>query len=645
VIGRTFTAYVSDRPAEAESFTIIGVLPQDLWHFNTYTDILAPLRAPTYPYLVRLRNGVTPERAAARITALVTSGADAVPQQWRAEVVSAHGQYVASVRPLLRTVTAAAVLVLLVACGNVATLLLIRATRRRKEIAVRRALGADGWTLGRMLLAEAVVLGTAASLLALFITAMTLGSIAPIVQQQLGRPAPAGLSALAINARVLGVLFGTGILTAMLCSLAPLVTSLRPRLTGALQAGGRTSTDGVAPQRIRAALIALEIAASLTLVAGSTLMLRTVMTLLRTDLGFSAEHILNASVTLRQQKYPDPATRLALYERMSGTLNAVPGVESVAMTTAWPLQQGRPQPIAIPDAAAAASTRASVQGVNDAYFATLEIPIVAGRAFSRADRVGTEPVALVSETLARRLWPDGGTGGSNGAIGRRIVIPEDRDDDEPIPVTRVVIGVVKDVRQLPADDDLADAYVPILQTPGRFVIALIRTGGAPDSWLPQIRAAFRDIDPEIAVQRSRPLLLAMNEVTSRPRFLAWLLSSFAAIAALLALVGAYGVIAYAVRQREREIAVRLAIGADPSRITRLFLRQGGWILAGGLAVGLIGVFAGGRLIESQLFGVTPRDPVALAAAVAAFATAGLLAIWWPARRAAATDPAIALRSE
>jgi len=273
------------------------------------------------------------------------------------------------------------------------------------------------------------------------------------------------------------------------------------------------------------------------------------------------------------------------------------------------------------------------------WTAALDIPIVAGRVFTTSDRVGGEPVALVSHTLARRLWPDG------NAIGRTIAIPQDQDDGEPLPVTRVVVGVVRDVRQLPADEDLADAYVPIFQTPGRFVFALIRTSGAPDTWRQQIRAAFRDIDPEIAVQRSRPLLIAMNEATSRPRFLAWLLSSFAAIAALLALIGAYGVIAYAVRQREREIAVRLAIGADPSRITRLFLRQGSWILLTGLVVGLMGVLAGGRLIESQLYGVTPRDPLTLAAAVAAFATAGLFAIWWPARRAAATDPAIALRSE
>ena len=638
VVGRTFMAYVSDRPEEAESFTIIGVLPQGLWHFNNYTDILAPLRAPTYPYMVRLRTGVTAETAAARITSLVRTGAANVPQNWRAEVVSAHAQYVASVRPLLRTVTTAAALVLLVACGNLATLLLIRATRRQKEIAVRNALGAGRWAIARMLLVEALVLGTAASLLALFATGLTLDAITPLVQQQLGRTAPGGATALAIDTRVLLVVLGAGLLTATICALAPLTTALGPRLLGALQSGGRTTTDGVGPQRIRAALIALEIAASLTLVAGSTLMVRTVITLLRTDLGFSGERILNTSVTLRQNRYPDAASRLAMFERMAATLGSLPGAESVGMTTAWPLQQARLHPVGTPEASVA-TTRAAIQGVNDTYFDALAIPISAGRAFTRSDRLGTEPVALVSDTLARRLWPDG------NAVGRRIVVPQDQDEGEPIAVTRMVVGTVRDVRQIPADEDLADVYVPILQTPGRFAFLLLRTAGAPANWLSPVRAAFRELDPEIAVQGGRPLSITMKEATSRPRFLAWLLGSFAGIAALLALVGAYGVIAYAVRQREREIAVRLAIGADPARITRLFLRQGSWILLAGLVLGLIGVLAGSRLIESQLYGVTPRDPATLAAAVAAFATAGLIAIWWPARRAAATDPAIALRSE
>ena len=638
-IGRTFTAYVSDRPNEAEAFTVIGVLPQDLWHFNPYTDIVAPLRAPTFPYMVRLRPGVTPERAAARITSLVAGGAVNVPQNWSAEVVSAHAQYISTVRPLLRTVTTAAALVLLVACSNVATLFLIRATRRRKEIAVRSALGAGRAAIARMLVTEAVVVGLTASALAWFATIFTVEAIAPLVQEQLGRNAPRGLRATAIDVRLLTAALGTGILTTVICALVPLAALLKSPLVNALVGEGRTSTDSAGTQRMRTALIALEIAVSVALVAGSALMIRSVTTMLRTDLGFATERILNVSVTLRQNKYPDPSSRLALFERMSSRLSAVPGVESVAMTTAWPLQQGRLVPLTIPDAAAEASTRAAVQSVNDAYFSTLRIPILVGRAFTASDRLGAEPVAIVSQTLARRLWPAG------NAIGSRIVIPDDRDDAEPVPVSRVVVAVVGDVKQFPADTDLAEAFVPLLQPPGRFVVALVRTAGAPEDWLPQIRTAYRDIDPEIAIQRSRSLATVMNEMTARPRFLTWLLTSFALIAAVLALIGAYGVIAYAVRQREREIAVRLAIGADPARITRLFLRQGSWILAVGLAVGVAVVLAGGRLLESQLFGVTARDPLTLTAAVVAFACAGLAAIWWPARRAATTDPALALRAE
>lgn len=637
VVGRTFTAYVSDRPEEAESFTIVGVMPAGFWHINSYTDILTPLRAPTYPYMARLRDGVTPENALARITSLVSAGARNVPTNWKASIVSAHAVHVQSVRPMLRTVSIAAALVLLVACANVAGLLLVRATRRQREIAVRTALGAGRAAIARMLLAEGLVLAAAATLVALFVTRLTLGWLGPLVQAQLGRTAPGGTQAFAIDVRMMTLAAAVGIFTALVCTLAPLATSLRPRLLGELQSGSRTTTEGKRSQRIRATLIALEIAASLALLAGSTLMLRTVVSLARTDLGFSADRVLDASVTLRQNRYPDAATRLAVFERMTSRLSAVPGAEIVGLTTAWPLQPPQPQPIE--RAEGPASTRAGVHRVSDTYFATLNIPIASGRVFTKSDRLGSEAVVLVSETLARRLWPAG------HAVGSRLVVPEAQDQGEPLPVVRLVVGIVRDVRQDPADQDLADVYVPILQPPGRFAVVLMRTAGGPTNWLAAFRSAFRDIDPEIAVQGARPLQSSLDEAIARPRFLASLLASFAVAAALLALVGVYSVIAYAVRQREREIAVRIAIGADPLRITRLFVRQGGSVLLAGLALGVLGALAGGRLIEAQLFGVTPRDPIALAMAVGAFAMAGLVAIWWPARRAAATDPAIALRSE
>jgi predicted permease len=639
IVGRTFTAYVSDRPQEAEAFTISGVLPPTFWHINPYTDIIAPLRAPTYPYMARLRQGVTPAAAAARITALVRAGGVAVPETWAPAIVSAHEAHVMQIRPMLRAVSAAATLVLFVACANVAGLSLVRATRRQREIAVRTALGAGRAAIGRMLLAEGVVLGGTAALLALLATKAVLASLAPAIQQQVGRPVPGGLSAFSIDVRVMTFAAAVGVLTAIACALAPLVTSRRPQIASALQGASRGMTEGRTSQRVRATLIAVEIAVSLTLLAGSALMVRSVVRLLDADLGFSAERVLNASLTLRQNRYPDAASRAAVFERIAERVGAVPGVEAVGLTTVWPAQRPQNVPIETSGTGQQASARAAVHTIDSGYLDALEIPLVAGRAFQRGDGQGSEPVAIVSESLARLLWPSG------DALGGRLVVPQPQERGEPVAVTRAVVGMAKDVRQDPGDTELADVYVPMLQAPTRFAFVLVRTSGAPAAALPALRSALHDVDPEFALDRARPLQAIIGETTTRPRFMASLLASFAVTAAVLALVGLYGVIAYAVRQREREIAVRLAVGADPARITRLFLQQGGVMILVGISLGVAGALAAGRLIESHLVGVTARDPIALGAAVLAFSAAGLLAIWHPARRAATTDPAKALRSE
>ena len=638
IIGRAFTAYVSDRPQEAESFTIIGVMPASFWHVNPYTDIFAPLRAPTYPYLVRLRAGVTPRDAAARITALVTSGARDVPQNWTAQLVPSHEGYVQGVRPLLKAVTGAAALVLLVACANVAGLLLIRAARRQKEIAVRTALGATRGAIARMLFAEAVALAVPSTVLALFLTRLTVGWLARPIQQQLGRPAPGGTVAFAMDATIIGITAAIAIVTVLICALAPLLTSRRSGMQSALQGSGRAATEGRRSQRMRAGLIALEIAVSMVLLTGTTLMLRSVVALLHTDLGFNAEHVVNASITLRQNRYPDASSRVALFDRVLSRLSAVPSVESAALTNAWPVQQPRLQPVEAVESSA--RSRAGIQNVSDDYFATLDIPLVGGRAFTTSDRLGNESVAVVSQTLARRLWPEG------NAVGRRILVPQEEERGPARPVARVIIGVVRDVRQGPADDDPADVYVPIRQAPGRFAFVLTRTTADPVSialpvpiGIPRHRSGNRGSNAEV---RFRPRLTSLPRGRDSSRR-CWRRSR--SIAALLTLVGVYGLIAYAVRQREREIAVRLALGADPARLTRLFVRQGGFILIVGVALGVFGALAAGRLIESQLFGVTSRDPVALAGTAAVFAVTGLFAIWWPSRRATAADPALALRAE
>lgn len=638
IVGRRFEAYVSDRPDEAEAFTIIGVMPPDFWHLNPYTEILTPLRAPTYPYMVRLREGITPADAAARITGLVRAGTSGLPPEWRVELVSTHEQYVASVRPMLRAVAGAAGLVLLVAWANVAGLLLIRATRRRKEMAVRMALGAGRTAIARLLMLEGLVLGIGATTMGLVTSALMMQWLAPLIQRQLGRPAPGGVAGFSIDGTVIAGAAVCGLLTALACGLAPLAASWRLNVLHGLHSGGRSATEGRGSQRTRSVLIALEVAASLALLAGSLLMIQSASKWLRVDLGLRGDRVLSASLTLRQRAYPDAKARLAFYERLVERLGALAGVESVALSNSWPLQAGRPETIEADGSDGPVQTRAGIAAVTSDYFAVLQVPVTAGRSFMSSDRVGSEAVAVVSETLARRLW------GNRQPLGARVLTVPPGDAREARPVVRHVVGVVRDVRQTPADEDLADLYVPFMQDPGRFGSMYVRTAGAPLSWMSAIRSVLKEIDPEISMT-ARALQTAIDEQSARPKFLAWLLAGFAAVAGLLALVGVYGVIAYAVRQREREIAVRMAIGAEPGMIMTLFIRQGGVVLAAGLALGLLGAVGAGRAIENQLFNVRPADPFTLATTLAGFAAAGFMAIWWPARRAAFANPAAALKDE
>ena len=600
IVGRQFNAYVSDRPDEAEAFTIIGVMPADFWHLNPYTEVLVPLRAATYPYMVRLREGVLPGVAIDRITALVRAGTTVPNAEWRANLESTHTAYVERLRPILRSVAIAAGLVLLVALANVAGLLLIRTTRRQKEIAVRRALGASRIAVARLLLIEALIIGAGATLVGVLAGGLLMQWLAPIVQRELGRTAPGGAAAFAFDAPIIVAAALCGLLAAIACTVGPLLAASRVGLLGSLQGGGRGTTEGRGSQRARSALIALEVAASLALLAGSTLMMRSVINLLQVDFGIEAANVASVPMTLRQRTYPQPADRLAFYERALARVEAIPGIESVATTNWWPLQAPSPRVLQVERSGGRVERRAGVIATSPGYFATLGVPLVGGRTFTPRDRIGSEPVAIVSDTLAKRLWPDG------GSIGARVNLIEESQRGERSSSALQVVGIVRDVRQTPEDDDLADLYVPVLQSPGRFSWMYVKTAGDPLTWMPQLRSAFAEIDPEISFETPRTLQTSIAQQSSRPKFLAWLLGGFSTVAGLLALVGVYGVIAYAVRQREREIAVRIAVGADPRQITRLFVMEGSRVMLAGLALGLAGAVGAGRALESQLFAV-PRS--------------------------------------
>ena len=635
IVGRSFTAYVSDRPEDPELFTVIGVLAPGFWHLNSYTEILTPLRAPSYPYLVRLREGVSARTAEERLTALVGGGAAPQEDRQPVELRLVQSQYTQSLRPILNAIAGAVGIVLLIGAANVAFLAVIRALRRRRELAVRFALGAGRGRVARLLVTEALVLVGTAATLGVALGAVLLRLLAPALEQQLGRRVPGGGAALSIDGTVT---LATGVvllfLTVALAAGPVLVTSQRP-LFALLRRGKQSGAGSARGRRARAGLIAVEVAGSLALLTGCGLMLQTVVRLLSVDLGVHPARIITTGIGLRERTYPDAARRTAFYERLQTALDRLPGVAAAALSAPGPLHEFTAQPVGPEGTGGVAGLRA----VGPAYFAVLGLPLLQGREFTAGDRGPAEPVAVVSETLARRLWP------GRSWLGQSVRVSDEGITGDTAMVSRRVIGVVKDAPQSPGDGELADVYIPLLQASGRFAIMVIRTGGPPRQWLSELRVMMRGIDPDIPVAPVRALTEVMDEQLARPRFLAALFAGFGGFATLLALIGVYGVIAYAVKQREHEIAIRIAVGADRPTIRRLFLREGGVVLLAGIVVGVPAALGIGRLLRAQLYGVESMDVTTPVAAALLLGAAGLVAVWWPSRRASATDPMLALREE
>lgn len=632
IVGRPLRAYVSDRPDEPETLTVVGVLPPDLWHFNVYTEVIAPLRAPSYPYLVRLRPGVPPAAATDRLAALVRSGTLGLSADWSPTLTSQLASYTETVRPVLWAVGVSAALILLIAAANVVVLMLIRGREREKELAVRHALGASHGRLARLLGFEGLLIGVSATLLGLAITSVALPSLGSSFERFLERRVPGGLDALAVDGPVVAGAAACGFVVTLLATLVPLLSLSRTRLVRSLIDVSRGATASRRASRARGLLIGVEVAASLTLLTGAVLMAESTRRMLHVNFGVEVEQIVTASLGLRQRSYPEPADRADYFERLLDRLAGVGGNRRAALGDWWPLQGTRPRRVETLGASPLVEA-ASVFAVSPAYFATLGMEIHEGRDFDARDRIGSEPAIVVSESLAERLWP------GDRAVGQRLRVHADGDRS---PIDHFVIGVVNDVRQSHADANTLDAYRALSQSAGRFAFLYLREPTIA-TWEQDLRRVVADADPEVALGAPRSLGADIEQERAQPRFLAYLLATLAGLASLLALVGVHGVIAYAVGQRRREIAVRIAVGASGRRVTQLFLRQGMTVLALGVAAGLAGAVALGRVLESQLFGVAPAELRILAGAALAFLSAGLLAVWWPATRAATLDPATILK--
>jgi predicted permease len=638
ILGRRLETYTNDRPDEPQSFAIVGVLPEAWWHLNAFTEVLAPLHGPTHPYMVRLRRGVGPATAAARITALIRSARANLPADWQVEVESTYADYVKQIRPLLLALATATGLVMLIACANVAVLFTVRATARQRELAVRKALGASAGRIARALAAEAVVLAAASTAIGLALAQAVITVTAPLLERHIGRSVPGGAGALQIDATILAGALLTGLFAMAICGAAQLWASSRSPLTLALGAGHKGGSAGPDQRRAHSTLIAFEVAASLTLLVGAALMIESGLRILGVDMGLQTRDVIVSRLSLDQRNYPDAARRNRFLERVAAGIEAAAGPRGVAFANAWPLQRSVSRPVGLDAPQAPLSSRAEVFGVSAAYFDTLGIAVTDGRGFTARDVPGGEPVAVVSRTLAARLWP------AARAVGQRLRTGPPQNAAGDPPASYLVVGVAADVRSAHTDNDLADVYLAFAQQPGPAPFVYVRATGVMARIERDMRDVVGRLDPDMALVAARPLSDILDQQRAGARFLAVLLVVFAALAAVLALVGIYGVIAYTVRQREREIAVRLAIGANRTMITRMFLRPGSAVLAAGLVLGIAGAVLLGRLLETQLFGVRAADPAAMLAVAVPFALCGLVAIAWPARAAASTDPASALKN-
>jgi len=487
--------------------------------------------------------------------------------------------------------------------------------------------------LARLLAFEGLLIGAVSTAAGVLVARATLPALGPLVERSLDRRIPGGFDALTIDAPVWAVLVGCAALVTVLLIAIPLATLGRARLSPGLTSTARGTTDSRRTGRSRALLIALEVAASLTLLVGAALMAESAWRMLRVDFGLDPRNVVTAGLGLRQRSFPDAASQAAFFDRLTARVQDVVGDSTIALSKFWPLQSPRPRRVET-GGDQSIEARASHFVVSPTYFDVLGIPIRDGRGFTAQDRLGGEPVVIVSVTLAERLWPQ------SRAVDQTLIMHPDEDP----PFTARVIGVAADTRQSHTDVDQLDTYLPLAQQGSRFVFLYARPGPTPLSE-PAIRAAVSSIEPEVAVGAFRPLETSIEQERARPQFMVSLLVTFAGFACILSLVGMHGVIAYAVRQRQREIAVRVAVGATARAVTTLFLRQGLLVLAAGLVGGTAGAIAMGRVLQSQLYGVQPAEPRVLAGAALAFGLVALAAMLGPAWRASTIDPMQVLKEQ
>jgi putative ABC transport system permease protein len=625
--------------------TVVGVLPQG-YAFPNHSEVWTPIafdhddltgRGGHYlKVLARLRPGVTIAAAQADMDSIAERLRRQYPDSntgWGTLVAPLNEMMVGGVRPALLVLIGAVGFVLLIACANVANLLLARATERQKEVAIRLALGAGRARLVRQFLTESAVLGLLGGLIGLLLALWGTDLLVAAGGENLPR-----FREVSVDGRVLLFTLGLSLLTGIIFGVIPALQASRPDLNETLKEGGRGGTVGRARHRLRGALAVGEIALALVLLIGAGLMLKSFLRLVSVDPGFRPEHLLTLNVSLPQAEYPD-GTRQSVFLRESlQKLSALPGVEAAAAATTLPLSGDLISYTFSVDGRSGQSpaerSSALYDGVSPAYFRAMGIRVLKGRSPQETDVVGGARVVVVNEAFARRVFP------GEDPIGRRIGI-----DDGP-QAWREIVGVVADVKQTSLDGETRQhMYEPLSQAPSPWLSFVLRTTVEPAGLAAAARRAILEIDHRQPIADVKTAETLVAESVTQPRLAMILLSVFAGTALLLAGMGTYGVIAYSVGQRTHEFGIRMALGAGRGEVLRLVVRQGLLLACIGVLLGLVAAAGATRLLGGLLFGVSPTDPITYAGVALLLIGVALVACLVPARRATLVDPISALRCE
>jgi putative ABC transport system permease protein len=645
VVGRAIR--MNDR-----DYQVIGVLPASFEplisaHFYTRADIWAPLGYDTamrdacrgcqhLHALGRIREGISLGEAAAELNTIRKRIVAQFPNKYpRADVAVVPLQEVIAgpVRGALLTLLVAVGFILLIACANVANLLLARGMSRSREMAIRGALGAGRGRLVRQLLTECLVVGMTGGALGVGLAAILLGGLPAIAPLSIPR-----LDDVSLDVTVLGFAAAVSVVTALLFGVLPAWRVAAADPQRALTLDSRTSAGPGSP-RARRVLVVADLAIALLLIAGAGLMLKSVARLLAVDPGFDPRGVLTAQFSLVGTAYAEDAPVVQFTDRLVERAAALPGVEAAATAGQIPMggngdQWGFHVEHRVV-ANAADNPMVERYSVTPDYFRVMRIPLLKGRAFTAADREGAVPVMIVSEATAKSVWPN------QNPIGQRVRIGG--PDSGP---WRTVIGIAGDVRHFSLDAaPTLQMYLPQAQLADSFLVLTVRTGGDPAALLPSVRQILRDLDPAVPVYDVATLADRVARTAAQRRFVMQLLVGFAGLALLLASVGLYGVVSYTVAQRTREVGVRVALGASPADIMRLILGSGMGTVATGVAAGLAATLLAGRYLGTLLFAVKPYDAITIAASCALLVLVAAVAHWLPARRALRIDPTRALRQE